>query len=201
MKKHLLPFAFVMALLTSACGTAPRESATTYDFGMLPPQPAMPQVASLPPLVISNVTAPDRLATPDINFRLAYTDSQQPRSYAFSQWSMPPAKLFEERLKSHIGQAGGEVLSGSTGISGLPELRIEIEDFSHIFETPEQSHAHVVARVAAIDGRKLISQKTFRQKVPAPSTNAEGGAKALAQASDAMIADILRWLSSLPLKQ
>jgi cholesterol transport system auxiliary component len=200
MKKTLLPLILLLATLSGACitGGAPSPSPTLYDLGTLPTKPLVQ--ADLPTLAIARVTAPDWLNSPQIYYRLAYVNDQQPRPYASSQWIMSPASLFEERIKSHIGQAGGQVVSATSGASRLPTVRIEIEDFTHVFESPEKSYAQLVARVSVLDRRKLVSQRTFTQHVPAPTPNAEGGTKAIAQATDAMMADILRWLDKLPLQ-
>lgn len=198
MKKKSLPLLLLLAALSSACvlGTAPNPRATIYDLGTMPAVPLV-QV-DLPAMAIARVTAPEWLNGPQMYYRLLYVDSQQPRPYAHSQWSMSPARLFEERIKSHIGRAGGQVLSATAGITRLPTLRIEIDDFTHVFESPEKSYAQVIVRIAMLDGRTLVSQRTFQRRVPAPSPDANGGAKAIAQANDAMMSDILSWLATLP---
>lgn len=198
MKKNLLTFLLVIAVLCSACvsGRAPNPRATAFDLGMMPSTPVGP--LQLPALSISRVTAPEWLNGPQMYYRLLYANAQQPLPYAHSQWSMSPARLFEERIKSHISQNGGQVLASSVGIARLPSLRIELDDFTQVFESPERSYAYLAARVAVLDGRKLLGQKLFQQRIPAPTPDAEGGAKAMAQANDMMMADILHWLSTLP---
>ncbi len=198
MKKSLLPFVLLLAALCGACvsGNAPNPRATAFDLGMMPATPTGP--LTLPALSIARVTAPEWLNGPQMYYRLVYANAQQPLPYSQSQWSMSPARLFEERIKSHISQNGGQVLSSSVGIARLPSLRIELDDFTHVFESPERSYAQLVARVAVLDGRKLLDQKLFQQRIPAPSQDAEGGARAMAQANDMMMADILHWLSALP---
>lgn len=198
MKKSLLSFVVILAALCSACvtGPTPNPRATAFDLGIMPSTPVA--TVKLPALSIARVTAPEWLNGPQMYYRLLYANAQQPRPYAQSQWSMSPARLFEERIKSHISQSGGQVLASSVGIARLPSLRIELDDFTHIFESPEQSYAQLVARVAVLDGSKLLGQKLFLQRVPASTPDAEGGAQAMAQASDTMMADILNWLSALP---
>lgn len=200
MKKTLLPLILLLAALAGGCitGGAPNPRATLYDLGTLPDQPLVQ--GNLPALAIARVTAPEWLNGPQMYYRLTYVNSQQPRPYANSQWIVSPARLLEERIKSHIGQAGGQVMSATSSMSRLPTMRIEIDDFTHVFETPEKSHARIVARVAVLDGRELAGQRTFAQRIPAPTPDAEGGAKAMAQATDAVMADILRWLDKLPLQ-
>jgi cholesterol transport system auxiliary component len=111
---------------------------------------------------------------------------------------MPPMQLFEQRLKSRIAQAGGAALPASAGAADVPVLRIEADDFTQSFSAPGQSVAQVGLRAAVFNGRALVAQKSFLQRVPAPSADAVGGARALATASDAVITEMMAWLASLP---
>lgn len=201
MKKCLRPLVLMLAVLSAACVTSstPHPRATLYDLGITSVSPQT-QV-KLPPLAIARVTATEWLNGPQMFYRFSYADAQQPRAYGQSQWSMSPARLIEERIKSHIGRAGGQVLSATVGITRLPTLRIEVSDFTHVFDSPEKSYASLAVRVAVLDGRNLVAQRSFEQRAPAPTPDANGGAKAMAEASDILMADIMRWLSTLPIRK
>jgi cholesterol transport system auxiliary component len=134
-------------------------------------------------------------------FRLNYANEQQPRPYAGSRWSMPPGQLFTQRLKSRIGQAGGTVLPASAGAADMPLLRIEVDDFTQFFDNPAQSSGRIALRASLMQGRRLIAQKTFVGQAPALTADASGGARALAEASDAIITEMMVWLAGLPLKK
>jgi cholesterol transport system auxiliary component len=69
-----------------------------------------------------------------------------------------------------------------------------------VFDAPGRSIGKVALRASAFNGQQLITQKTFNRQAPAPTPDAEGGARAMAQASDEAIADVMRWLATLPLK-
>lgn len=202
MTKILMPAVLTLALLLGGCvsSSQPSPRASIFDLGTMP-QSSQQQQLKLPAVAIARVTASEWLNGPQMYYRLAYANAQQPRPYANTQWSMSPARLFEERIKSHIGQAGGQVLSATVGITRLPTLRIEVNDFTHVFDSPEKSHASLGVRIAVLDGRNLIAQRNFEKRLPAPTPDAFGGAKAMAQANDAMMADILQWLASLPIKK
>jgi cholesterol transport system auxiliary component len=194
----------VLALWAGAMlgGCATRsEPVTLYDLGLL----RVPQEAGAPPALpavsVAEVTAPAWLDSPMMFYRLAYANGQQPRPYAASRWSMPPAQLFVQRLKSRMGQTGSVVLSASDGAANIPLLRVEADDFIQIFNSAGQSAGHIVVRVSVMNGRTLIAHKTFTKQSPAPSADAPGGVKALADASDAVIADMMQWLAGLPLKK
>jgi cholesterol transport system auxiliary component len=153
---------------------------------------------SLPPISIADIGTPGWLDSTMMFFRLNYANDQQPRPYANSRWIMPPMQLFEQRLKSRIAQAGGAALPASAGAADVPVLRIEADDFTQSFSAPGQSVAQVGLRAAVFNGRALVAQKSFLQRVPAPSADAVGGARALATASDAVITEMMAWLASLP---
>ena len=205
MKKTALFSLFVLAL--SGCtligaGTAKTELFSLYDFG--PTQAAAsgaPATAKLPPISVAEVQSPAWLDSPLIYFRLAYANEQQPRAYAGSRWAMPPAQLFGQRLKSRLAQAGNVVLSATDGAANVPLLRIEADDFTQSFDSLTQSNAQVALRASVFSGRSLLAQKSFIRRAPAPSADAAGGARALAIASDAVIADMMSWLATVPFKK
>jgi cholesterol transport system auxiliary component len=184
----------------SACATRPPVP-VLYDFGPLDGK-ASPSVNSkhaprLPPISIAEVNAPAWLDGPLMFYRLGYANVQQPRPYAGSRWSMTPAQLLNQRLKARIAQDGGTVLSATDGAANTPLLRIDTDEFVQIFGSPTHSSAQVSLRASVFNGHILLAQKRFVQQVDAPSADAAGGARALADASDAVIDDILGWLAGL----
>lgn len=189
----------------SGCATR-TETQTLYDLGPLrsaTADSAAPAAASapLPALSVAEVNAPAWLDSPLIFFRLSYANDQQPRPYANSRWTMPPAQLFGQRLKSRLAQAGGIVLAAADGAANVPLLRIEADDFTQSFDGPAQSGVHIAMRASVFNVRTLVAQKTFVRQAAAPSADAAGGARALAVASDALIGDMIAWLAALPIKK
>ena len=188
-------------VLLGGCATDKSKSLALYDLGPLTSVQAGAPAASLPAISVAEVSAPAWLDTQMMYYRLLYANDQQPRPYAGSRWSMPPALLFGQRLKARIAQAGGIALSASDGATNVPLLRIEADEFAQNFETVTQSTARIALRASVFNGRTLLAQKTFIHQLPAPSADAPGGARALALASDAAISDILVWLAGLPVKK
>jgi cholesterol transport system auxiliary component len=192
--------AILFASLLAAC-TVPRgETPSMFDLGPTRPLQDTSGLPALPPIAVADVSVPTWLDRPLMFYRLNYDNDQQPQPYAHNRWSMPPAQLLTQRLKVRIAQAGGVVLSAADGATGVPVLRIDADDFSQLFNAPGQSIGQVAMRASAFNGRTLLGQKTFIRQAPAPSGDADGGARALAQASDAAIADMIKWLATLPLK-
>jgi cholesterol transport system auxiliary component len=188
----------VACLLLAGCAT-PSAPPARFDLG---PLPATGLAASvLPALSVATATSSPFLDNPHMVYRLIYANSQQPQQFANSRWTMAPAQLLEQRLKTRLGQAGSTVLAGSDGALNVPLLRVEVDDFTQVFTTPAQSSGQVTLRVAVYRARLLVAQKSFTQQRPATSANAAGGAQALAAASDGLITDVLGWLATLPLKK
>lgn len=189
------------AVLLSGCAFVGKsESATLYDLGPLRVQQDKTALPALPPVSIAGVQVPVWLDTSMMFYRLNYANSQQPRPYSQARWTMTPGQLLTQHLKARIAQAGGVALAASDGALDVPVLRIEADDFTQHFDSPEQSTGRVVLRASLFRGRTLIAQRSFLRQAPTPTPDAAGGAAALAAASDAVIADIIQWLHGLPLK-
>ncbi|MBB5371616.1 MULTISPECIES: ABC-type transport auxiliary lipoprotein family protein [unclassified Janthinobacterium] len=184
------------ALLLGGCasrGPVP----TFYDFGPAGAQTVQQTAPPLPVLVIADANGPSWLDSQRMYYRLLYADAQQSRPYAYNRWNTPPLQLLSQRLKTRIAQGGVKVLSTTDAASGIPLLRIDVDDFSQNFDTQTQSSGHVSLRASLFRGHRLIDQKTFSRSSDARSADAQGGAQALASASDAIAADLLTWLGTL----
>ena len=198
--RHATVLTLASALLLGGCASR-GPLPTFYDFG--PPAPlatqaaAQPATPPVPMLVIADANGPSWLDSQRMYYRLLYADAQQSRPYAYNRWNTPPLQLLSQRLKTRVAQAGVKVLSTTDAAAGIPLLRIDVDDFSQNFDTQTQSSGHVSLRASLFRGHRLIDQKTFSRSGPASSADAQGGAQALAAASDAIAADLLIWLGTL----
>lgn len=181
------------ALLSSCATTLPPP--TRYDFGSLRPL-AADKPAPLPATRVADMGAPAWLDGDLMRFRLAYANEQQMRAYSASRWVMPPAQLFSQRLKSRLAEADGIVLPATDGGNASLLLRLELDDFIQTFDSKAHSWVRVATRASLYSGRTLLQQKTFVRDLPAPTPDAAGGARALAEASDAVIGDMMSWLAA-----
>lgn len=201
MKKYLLMLAILTAALQlSGCVTVKPDASALFDLGRMPSAQDAASLPALPPISVAEIDVPSWLDRRMMHFRLSYADDLQPRVYSQSRWAAAPGELVEQRLKWQITRAGGVALPASSGATNVPVLRMEVQDFTQVFSSPQKSTGQVSLRASVFDGRNLVAQKTFVRHVAAPSADAAGGAKALAAASDAVIAEIIIWLGSLPLK-
>ena len=174
-----------------------------YDLG-----PALPQAASAAPagraLALDRVEAPAAIDGSNIIYRLLYSDGgQQPRPYAQARWTMSPPQLVGQRLREAFA-ATRPVVEPGAGLAAV-ELRAELDEFAHVFEAPGASEGVVRLRVTALapaakTGR-LLGQRTFSVRRPAPSAAAAGGVAALRAATDDAVAQIVAWVNALPAPQ
>ena len=186
------------AVLLAACASK-GPSTAQYDFGPLPAAAqASPQVANPGAIIVADITGPASLDAERMQYRLLYADARQSRPYAYNQWTSTPLQLLTQRMRARIAQAGVKVLSTTDAAASTNLLRMEVEDFTQNFDTATSSSGVVRLRASLFRSHKLVDQKTFSSSAPAPSADAAGGARALADASDAVAADVLAWLAALP---
>ena len=183
-----------LALLLNACSIGPPARATVvnYDLG---PQRTHAQAGrgTKAALMVSAVVAPAWLDSPGIVYRLAYLDAARPQTYAQSRWVDSPAALLTQRVRSRFA-AAGPIVGSSDGARADYALRIEIEDFSQSFNTADRSQVTIRIRATLVNlsNSTLHAQRTFSVERPA-APDAEGAARALAQAADAVIESLLEW--------
>jgi cholesterol transport system auxiliary component len=199
MQLRVLSIVLCLAAL-SACSN-PALRIAVYDFG---PGATAPQVsnrlAPLPPLLLSDVEAASALDSTAVLYRLGYADAQQLRPYAQARWSMPPAQLLRQRLRELLGQRRSVLSPVDAVVPGSLALRLELEEFSHLFDSTQSSAGLV--RVRATLSRtgnpsKPVAQTSFVVLRPADSADAKGGVQALAQASDALLLQVDQWLQQV----
>ncbi|HWX02655.1 ABC-type transport auxiliary lipoprotein family protein [Collimonas sp.] len=176
------------------------DAPTQYDLGLLPAV-AAPVAPALAAISVADVNAPAWLDNSMMFFRLAYANEQQPRPYASSRWTMPPAQLFQQRLKARLAQNGSAVLAMSDAALNVPLLRIDMDDFTQTFDTPSHSVATLQVRASLFNGRLLLAQKSFSGRADAPSADAAGAARAFVSANDAVIGDMMTWLATVAPKK
>jgi cholesterol transport system auxiliary component len=191
----------VVAIMMLAGCAVPRAQAPAaiYDFGLQPTSSttdSSPQPLSASLLVTAASSA--WLDSPAIQYRLAYHDPARSYSYANSRWAAAPATLLNQRIKSRIAAASSDgVVSANDGVRANYALRLELEEFTQVFDTADRSHAVVRLRASVIQRstRLLLAQHSFSVERAAPTANAAGAVRALTEASDKMIEDLIDWLA------
>ncbi len=193
-RRGMLAGALVVAgLLLGGCGSMqPPVRPTVYDFGpaATPQATASPQ----PPVVLHEIESSMALENNALQYRLGYADAQALRPYAQARWSMPPAQLLRLRLREVLGQSRNVLVPQDAPPGSLPSVRVDLEEFSHWFDSPQASSGWVRVRATLVQPGKPALQTTLVARQTAPSADAPGGARALARATDAIAAQLAQWL-------
>jgi cholesterol transport system auxiliary component len=197
MTLYSLLSATLLALLLHGCaGVARNETpAAVYDFG----QPAGAEAESagfyadaLAERLALEVGAAPWLDGQGIDYRLAYGDPLRRGQYADSRWAAPPAQLLAQQLRRQIGFAA----AGSVAAACV--LRVELQEFSHVFTLPSTSQGVLYGQISLIDGkRRLIAGRAVGIERPAREPDAAGGVQALVEASGELGRQIAGWLDRL----
>ena len=184
--------------LLAGCAIGPRtpEGTANYDFGLQPAgKEAHPRLHQ--DLLVAQVAAPAWLDNTGIYYRLAYQDAARPQAYALSHWVMSPAALLGQRVRANIARANtAGVFAPSDGVRTDYTLRLELEEFSQVFDSADKSHAVLRLRASLIRQPRIAAQAIFDLHYPAATPNAEGGVRALIAASDDVSEKLIAWLAA-----
>lgn len=200
MKKFLV---LVIMTLTACATPRTQKPVSIYDFGLQQPATASDAREASgkrrvqASLLVADAAAPAWLDSTGIHYRLAYHDLAQLHVYASNRWAAAPATLLSQRIRSRIARISDDgVMSAVDGARTDYTLRLELEEFTQVFDTIDQSRAIVKLRAGLIDRstRLLIAQRSFRIEQAAAEPNAAGGVRALTEASDKLIGNLIDWL-------
>jgi cholesterol transport system auxiliary component len=202
MKKLL----FLAILGIAGCAIPKAQTAVaTYDFGFQRlAESAVPEDsgASAYPrlrasLLVPDIVTPVWLDSTAIQYRLAYDDIARAHAYAANRWASTPGSLLVQRIRNRIAAVNdGAVVNAIEGARTDYTLRLELEEFTQVFDTEESSRVVVKFRASLIDRgtRIVMSQRSFSMEQAAPSANAPGAVHALTDASDKAIGNLIAWL-------
>ena len=141
----------------------------------------------------------------------AYVQVRDDFNGGFSQqwrWTLPQndpfCTLFDNAVSFTsnsmiIETRDGAMFQAFNSHKNVPTLRVELVDFSQVFDRPDASRAVVRLRASVFVARGLVDQRVVQVDVPARSADAAGGVAALTQASDRAIGELLDWAAGLSL--
>ncbi len=175
----------LVALLLAGCVTPGKRGGdvtqAVYDLESSGRKPAMLRTQ---PLALE-VRAPAWFDGLGIDYRLAYADSARLREYALARWAGPPAQMIQWRLMRDLGaSAHGQVRAACL-------MRLELEEFSQVFDSTTQSRGVLRARLQWLDRqRNVLDEWGLDVSVPAPTPDVAGGVFALRAAVDRLAEQI-----------
>ena len=182
----------ICLFLASCYGAGKRggdSALAIYDFG--PPVENRALSARRSELAVE-VRAPLWFDSLGIEYRLLYDEPKRLRDYTRSRWVGPPAQLVQQRLIQQLGL----IPSGQARTRCV--LRVDIDEFIQLFDTPNTSIGVLKGRVQLLDrSRTSLAAYDFRIDRPAASADARGGVAALTVAVDQLVIDFLNWEQQL----
>lgn len=179
----------LVLLLLGGCAVGTRNTPplTVYDFGL--PAARLSATESWPRVALE-VKSPVWFDSLNIDYRLAYDNPLKQREYADSRWAGAPGVLLAQRLRQQLG-----TVNESGGSACL--LRVELQEFSQVFVSPQHSQALLQANVQLLDARRqLLATRQLAVERPAASADAAGGVAALVAAGNEFGEQLAAWLAS-----
>lgn len=208
MTPRAAPIVVAAALAAALAGCATPDKpvrATLYDFGPGAVSQQNTPAFTQPAIVLADVDASGALDGSAVLYRLGYADAHQLRPYANARWSAPPPQLLRQRLRQQLAREravldpGESAALARNGGAAPRVLRLDLEEFSQVFESPASSWGLLRLRATLTDntpaGARLLAQRSFLIRRPAPTPDAPGGVRALTAAADAAAEEIGQWLA------
>lgn len=186
MKKLLL----VLLCLSAVACVGPsktKQNISVFDFGV--PAVSEPTQRVVSETLLDEVSATDAVNHQQIRYRLNAENPSRVFAYTESRWATTPAELLNNRL-------GGLVQQGNK--SSACTLKLKVQVFDHVFKNQTDSEGVVQLSGILLDkkNRKVIASGLISEASPATSANAQGGAKALAVASDGALLKAVNWANA-----
>jgi ABC-type uncharacterized transport system auxiliary subunit len=162
------------------------QAPAIYDFG-----PPAARLTTLPAGDLAiEVRAPLWFDTSGIDYRLAYADAARLREYTLARWAGPPAQMIQQRLAQKL-----PLIPAGQGRTRCV-VRVEIDEFSQVFATPETSRGILRGRYELLDrNRRKVVGRDIAIEQDAPTPDARGGVAALTATVDRLADDIFAWHS------
>ncbi len=161
-----------------------KQNIAVYDFGLSGPKESNQQINSK--IKLEEPVSTASLNHNKIRYRLNYQNPSQIFFYTRSRWATTPSELFSNMLSKTVNVAKNPMSCS---------LKLKIEAFDQVFQTPSASEGFVQLSVFLIEkkSQKVISSQLFTESVTSTSPNAEGGIVALQQASENTLKKVINW--------
>ncbi|QRM20193.1 hypothetical protein GBK02_12710 [Dechloromonas sp. TW-R-39-2] len=178
----------LLVLSLAGCLTSGKRGDTAmavYDLGFAVDR-SNPPIRKVPMAV--EVRAPLWFDSLGIGYRLAYDEPARLREYARARWAGPPAQLIQLKLVRDSG-----LVAAGQGRARCV-LRLDITEFSQVFDTATVSRAVLQGRVQWLDrSRGRLAEQTFAFDQAAGSPDSKGGVAGLTAVVEQLTAAIGVW--------
>ncbi|MEI7431806.1 MAG: ABC-type transport auxiliary lipoprotein family protein [Betaproteobacteria bacterium] len=189
MKRIFIIFGVFIVSLLAGCASAPGSSVVVYDFGL--PATRLSDEDRWSRLALE-VKAPAWFDSLNVDYRLVYEDSLKLRDYSRSRWAANPGVLIAQHLKQQLGTA-----SINSSLTADCLLRVELQEFSQVFDSPQQSRGLLQATVTLSSAkRQLLAERQLVVEKPAASADASGGVKAMVGTASDLGLQLAEWLGA-----
>lgn len=203
MKHRLSPF-LIAGLLLAGCATSSPVPQRSYSLATGSPPPAQPtrqQAARV--LRVERVVAAPWLQGQRICYRLRYHSAVAVAYYSDSHWAAPLPAMLGQLVQNALAARGAwkAVIGPGDTAEAAIDIRIRLLDLCQDFPSPQRSTGIFDARVTVIANRggRVIAQREFRDRRPAPTPDAAGGVAAERAATQAFATAVADWIGDLAL--
>ena len=187
MNRFFIVLVVLATTLLNGCANAPGSGAVVYDFGL--PAARLPGDERGPRLALE-VRSPAWFDSLKVDYRLAYNDPLRQREYSDSRWAANPGVLLGQSLRQQLGVVNA--------VAADCVLRVDIQEFSQVFDSPQTSYGVLQADVS-LSGpkRQLIAERQVTLRKAAATADAGGGVKAMVTAGAELGQQLSEWLLAL----
>ncbi|AEM47417.1 protein of unknown function DUF330 [Acidithiobacillus ferrivorans SS3] len=192
-----------LVLLAAGCASSAPWQAP-YDI--TPPHPA-PLVSSkgtttaLPVLRLARVSAAHWLQTDAYQYHLLYQEPQRLLVYRDARWVGTPPQMIASRLQYQLTGSGQwrAVLAGQSNGTATWLLQVRLTDFVVNFSGPDTGKALVAGTATLVKAadHQVAAQHSFYFIETLPSASAQGGAAAMAAASERFVTAVSGWAAQM----
>ena len=192
-----------LVLLATGCATSVSWQAP-YDI--TPPHPAplastTGSTVTLPVLRLRPVSAVHWLETDSYQYHLLYQDPQRLLAYRDARWIGTPPQMIASRLQRQLEESGQwrAVLTPLSRGSSVWLLQVRLTDFVVNFSGPEAGKALVAGTATLVNATdyRVVAQHSFRFTEILPGASAQGGAVAMAGASERFVTAVSGWAAQM----
>ncbi|MDE2599345.1 MAG: membrane integrity-associated transporter subunit PqiC [Rhodocyclaceae bacterium] len=174
----------LLCALLAACSLAPpaRENSTVYYDLSAANAESGGALRSL------DVVPSSWLAGTAMHYRLAYADANRREHYAGSRWSGQPAELLSMHLQRSL-------MSGSNGPGAGCRLRLDLDDFTQVFDSAQSSRMLLEGRATLYGTQQIVLARRIVSLSQPAGADAAGGVAASGPLTAALIRELREWIA------